>query len=187
MSITATNSTRSGNTTTISVTSSLAAPVYFHWYMDGVYLGRTGTGRKTINLQTADQGRITILDTNDPAFDPVTNAPAGYSAKRTLAWVRSIDANIRRYRVEQQQDGGAWVTIGYVQDDPSHWLYSFVTTRLVDLSTYSWRVFPIDKNGNDGTPLALATEKIVRSPDAPSFTITFTPSSGTPAASVAFS
>jgi hypothetical protein len=49
------------------------------------------------------------------------------------------------------------------------WSYSWATGRLTDLTQYAWRIVPVDGDGNDGTPLALPLETIVRVPDAPSF------------------
>jgi hypothetical protein len=47
------------------------------------------------------------------------------------------------------------------------------TPRLDDLTTYTWRVIPIDAVGNEGTPLEIESESVVRRPDPPAFTATF--------------
>ena len=44
---------------------------------------------------------------------------------------------------------------------------NFVTPRLEDLATYTWRVTPYDQAGNAGTALTIGPEKVVRRPDAP--------------------
>lgn len=170
--ITGSLQTRSGNTTRVTVTSDLTGAIYFHWYMDGAYLGFTTSPFRDFVLERNEMVRIEVLDTNDVNFDPVANAPGGYPARRTLVWTRSLDAGIYQYRVEQRKDGGAWVELGYVLDDPAKWLFRFLTPRLDDLALYEWRVVPMDLPGNDGTAVALQAEKVVRTPDAPRFTIT---------------
>jgi len=165
--------TRSGTTTLVTVVSSLTGTVYYHWYMDGAYLGFTTTPSRSFTVERDEQVSIDVLDTNDVDFDPVANAPAGYPARRTLVWTRSVDASVYQYRIEQRQDGGAWETLGYALDDASKWLFRYLTPRLDDLSEYEWRVIPMDLPGNDGTAISLGVERIVRTPDAPEFTATF--------------
>lgn len=167
------SSTSSAGVTTITVTSSLTGTIYFHWYMDGEYLGMTLNPRRTIFLDGSDQGRVTVLDTNSSTFDPIANAPAGYSAKRTLTFTRSVGNNVGKYRIEQQRAAGAWMVLGYVAHDPRRWAYTFLTPRLDDLTSYAWRVVTMDLAGNDGTTVSLGAELIVRSPDAPRFGIAF--------------
>ena len=48
-----------------------------------------------------------------------------------------------------------------------------LTPRLDDLSTYTWRVIPVNTAGNDGTALTIGPELIVRTPDAPNIEIVF--------------
>lgn len=166
--ITGYTTSRSGNITSVRVTSSLSGVVYYFWYLDGAFMGMTTSPTKTFSLEPADQAQIVCLDSNDPAFDPIANAPVGWPARRTLVWVRSVDT-AAKYRVEQKQGSGAWAVIGYVPVDPTTWNYQFLTPRLLDLTSYAWRVIPMDALGNDGTSIALASELIVRTPDAPSF------------------
>lgn len=179
MSITSTSTVRQGNTTTVSATSNLSGTVYFHWYVDGEYVGASsatgGTSARSFIMGPGFQSQIDVLDTIDPDFDAYANAPTAYPARRTLQWVRCTDGpEVRHYRVEQLVDLGDWESIGIIQHDPSRWSYTFVVSGLVDLSTYSWRVIPVGANGNDGDMLILNEEEIVRTPDAPEFTATFT-------------
>ena len=164
---------RSLDTTVVTVTSSLTGVVFYHWYMDGAYLGATSDPSRSITLQRSEQVRLEILDTNDRDFDPVANAPAGHPARREIVWVRSIDPEVIRYRVDQQLDGGDWETIAYVHHEEARWTYSLLSPRLDDLSDYAWRVVPLDAAGNEGTAVAIDAEFIVRIPDAPNFTVTF--------------
>lgn len=170
--ITSFTQSRAGNTTTITVVSSLVAPVFFHWYVDGQYVGG-GTNTRTFYLTPGDQNHIDVLDTTSVSFDPIANAPTGYPPVRRLFFTRSLAALVVSYRIEQQENGGAWSAIGTVPDDPTQWQFSFLTGRLDDLATYAWRVIPIDKYGTDGTAVTLASELIVRLPDAPKFSATF--------------
>jgi hypothetical protein len=167
--------TRLGNTTTVTVASTLSAPVYFFWYLDGQFLGMTLTATRSFHLLADEQARIEVLDSNDAGLDPYTNAPAAYPPRKTLSWVRSLAADVDHYRVEQQQDGGEWVTIGQIAASSDPWSYRFLTQRLTDLSTYAWRIVPVDQVGNDGAPLTIGPEKIVRTPDAPAFAASLDP------------
>lgn len=177
MSITSTSTVRQGNTTTVSVTTGLSGLVYFHWYVDGEYVGSSastgGRSSRSFIVGPGFQSVVDVLDTNDRDFDPYANAPDSYPARRTLQWVRSTSSDVRHYRVEQLVDLGDWESIGVVQDDPARWSYTFVVSGLTDLSFYSWRVIPVGENGNDGDMLILNEEYIVRTPDAPDFTATF--------------
>jgi hypothetical protein len=164
---------RSGNLTTISVTSTLSAPS-FYWYVDGVYVGVSKVPSRTINVPAGDQVSVDVLDSTSPSFDPIASAPAGWSARRSLTIFRSLDAQIDSYLVEQRLGAGSWAYIGTIRDNPQAWSYSLLTPRLIDLGSYTWRVTAINKSGNAGTPLSLgASETIVRTPDAPKFTASF--------------
>jgi hypothetical protein len=163
-------------TSTIIVTavSSLSGNVYYHWYLDGQYIAsRLNVNTITVRLAPGDQGRIECRDTNDATFDPVLNAPIGHPASRTLYWPRSMDADVSYYRIEQNAAGAGWVAIGQVGHTAYTWQYQFQTSRLTDLVSYQWRVIPVDTAGNDGTPVTLDAEIIVRTPDAPDFSISW--------------
>ena len=77
------------------------------------------------------------------------------------------------YRVEQKLGAGDWETLRIVPQVADQWAYSLLTDRLDDLSSYTWRVIPVDAAGNDGTAITIGAELIVRTPDAPDFTATF--------------
>jgi len=173
MTITAIETTRFGNVTTVTATSDLGGSPYFHWYVDGTWVGVCETGTWDFYLPLADQARIDVVDTADPAFDAVAGAPAGWPARRTLWWVRSLAADVDQYRVEQKKGEGDWSTVAIVHQEPHQWEFSVLTDRLDDLSDYTWQVVPVDTAGNDGTPIAIGPETIVRTPDAPEFEITF--------------
>lgn len=173
--ITSFTQTRLGNTTTVVVVSDLTGTIYYHWYVDGNYVDFTLDPYRTFVVPPTEQNRIECLDTNDPAFDPIANAPASFPSRRSIVWTRSLDANIDRYRVEQKIGGGAWAAIGTVNDDPRVWMYQMQSPDLADLTSHQWRVYPVDAFGNDGTVITLAAELIVRSPDSPSFSIAFDP------------
>lgn len=173
MTVTVDSVLRLGNFTTVTVSSDLGGTVYFHWYLDGSWLGGGTETERTIAMQTGDEGRLEVQDTTDEDYDPITNAPAGYPARRTIWWVRSADSDVERYLVEQQKDGGAWSTIGTVPHVDGQWSYQFLSPRLTDLSSYAWRVTPYDAALNAGTAVTLDTVKVVRTPDAPAFTATF--------------
>ena len=160
-------------TTRVIVTSDLAGTIYYHWYLDGVLVASTESNEFWFYLEQGEQARIEVLDTNDPDFDAVQNAPDGWPARRLIWWVRSIDATIDHYRVEQQQDAGDWSTVAEVPHDDNLWHYQLLSERLDDLADYAWRVVPVDAAGNDGASTLIGPERIVRAPDAPDYEISF--------------
>jgi len=178
MAITSYSQRRYSNVTTVTVVSDLTPPsggaVYYHWYIDGAYVAMTRSSSRSFALEAGDQVKIVAQDTTDPDYDAVANAPAGYPARRSLWWLRSLDDDVEHYRVEQRrEDDNDWSVVAIVRHDNRVWSYSLLTGRLDDLIGYAWRVVPVDLAGNDGTPWELATEMIVRTPDAPDFAVTF--------------
>jgi hypothetical protein len=157
-----------GGTTTVTVTSDLTGVIYYFWYLDGSYLGVTSSPSYTFILPPGVQATVTCIDANSSALP---SPPAGWPSTRTLEFVRSLDATIARYSIQQSESGGAWVEIRSIQDDPTRWGYQVETGPLDDLTDYAWQVVPHDVAGNAGTPVALGNEFIVRTPDAPEFTI----------------
>ena len=170
--ITSYTTSRSGNTTRVTVISSLSGLVYYFWYQDGAYVATTTIPHMAFVLQAGQQAKIVCIDQNT-STPPA--APDGYPARRKLFWIRAA-GSIARYRVDQQENGGAWSTLGYVTPKYNQWSYSFTTPTLDDLATYNWRIVPLDSAGNAGTPLTIATETIVRTPDSPDFSISYNPS-----------
>lgn len=173
MSITAYSTVRLGEVTEVTVTSNLSGTIYYHWYVYGVYIGMSTSTSWLFYLADGEQGRIECIDTNDADFDAIANAPTDYPPTRTIYWTASVDTDVDKYRVEQKKNAGDWATVGTVYHEASRWSYELTTDRLDDLASYEFRVVPIDKAGNDGTPVTLGAENIVRTPDAPEFTIEF--------------
>jgi hypothetical protein len=176
--ITSTTAARFNGLTTVTVTSSLSAPVYYHWFVGGQHAATTrDVPEYTFRIPPGEQARIDCVDTNDADADPADLAPADQApATRTLFWVRSLSADTDYYRVEQQTDGGDWELLGTVPHGA--WSYEYRTGRLDDLTDYAWRVVPVDRAGNHGTPVATETEYVVRTPDAPSFTVAWSDVTG---------
>ncbi len=172
MAITSLTQQRNGNVVTLTAVSGLSGTVYFHWYSDGVYLGKTLTGVYALLVDVDDQARIDVTDTNNAAYDPIANAPAGYPARRLLWFIRSTDSDVGSYRIEMTKDAEAAVDIGAIQQ-ADEWSHAFLTARLVDLSSYAFAFYPVDAAGNEGTALSLSAETLVRTPDAPDFDIAF--------------
>jgi len=157
----------------VEVVSSLSGTVFFHWYLDGLYMGVTTASSRAFWIDAGEQARVEVLDTTDPAFDPIANAPDAWPARRLLWWVRSLDADVDHYRVEERKAAGAWELVSTVRHVSDRWHYSAVSRRLDDLTDYTWRIVPVDRAGNQGTVQTIGPEKIVRRPDAPDFEITF--------------
>lgn len=166
---------RQGNAVLVTADSNLGpdGKVWYHWYVDGSYIASTTDNSHYIFLQADEQAQIEVVDTMDPDFDPVANAPIGYPARKTIFWYRSMESDIDYYRVDQKEGAGDWTEIGRVPHDDSPWHYSLLTPRLTDLTAYQWRVMPVDQAGNDGTATTYDAETVVRTPDAPDFTQTY--------------
>lgn len=174
MTITSEKTTKSGGMTTVTVVSDLSGTIYYHWYIDGSFVGQTQHGTLAIYLAPEDQVRIEAIDTNDVDFDSVANAPQGFPARRTLFWTHSVDVDPVRYVVQQEKDSGGMVTIGELLAGLV-WSFVFLTPRLDDLANYVWQLIPVDALGNNGTTLIIGFETVVRTPDAPEFTAAFNP------------
>lgn len=174
---------RAGNVTTAKATTTLAGIVYYYWYVDGIYVGvtssSTGSSSRTFAFTRGQQSRVVCLTSNSAAFDFIANAPTAYPSRRNLVFTRSLDTSVVRYLIEQQAGGGAWVSLGTMQNDPRLWLYQFLTPPLLDLTSYAWRVTPFNAAGQPGSIITLAAELIVRTPDAPDFSFTFNPGATT--------
>lgn len=157
----------------VNATSDLTAPVWFYWYVDGVFQGSETAGEWLLQLDADEQVDVVAVDTTDPAaFDVEANAPTVYAARRTIWWTRSTDADTASYRIYQKAGAGSFV----LQDEvlqADEWEHAWRTDRLTDLETYTWEVRPVDAAGNEGTALSIGPELIVRQPDAPSFTVAF--------------
>lgn len=175
MAITSITQTRQLNVTTVTVVSDLSNQIFYHWYVDGAFVIQTGRPTRQFFLLEDEQVRIDVLDTNDADFDSIANAPAGFSARRTIHWVRSLSIDEQgEYRVEQQRAAEGYVAIAVKAHDARTWRYAVLSPRLDDLTVYTWRVIPVDAVGNDGPIIrTIGPETIVRRPDAPNVTATF--------------
>ena len=94
-------------------------------------------------------------------------------SRKTLWWIRSLASDVDHYRIDQSVDGGAWEELATVRVINDQWAYQYTTGPLTDLATYTWRIVPVDTAGSDGTPKTVGPEKIVRTPDAPAFEVSF--------------
>lgn len=172
MSITSVTQQRSGNGTVVTAVSDLSGTVFFHWYVDGLYVGMSTAGIYSFFLDQDDQVRIDVVDTTNPAFDPLASPPVGHPARHTIFFVRSKDADVVEYRLAQKKDAEADVDIARV-NQRGEWQHRLISPRLDDLSNYKWTVFPIDAAGNEGTSREIGDKTVVRTPDAPNFAIAF--------------
>ena len=165
---------RFGSVTVLTVAGRFAGRVFYHWWVDGEYGGRSASPTFGVHLPAADFARVDIIETLDPDFDPVAGAPAMFGPRKVIRWLRSLDPVAQRYRVDQSRAGAAFAEIGMVfPAGRNTWEFSVTSPRLDDLVAYSWRVVPISRAGNEGASLAFPAETIVRTPDAPDYTATY--------------
>jgi hypothetical protein len=170
---------RIGDTTEVTVTSSIPNVVWYCWYVDGAYVGKTAGPTKSFQVPAGEQFRLEVIPTDHADFDPIANAPDGYPSRRTLWWVRSLAIDAANYRIDQREGGGDWITIALVPHEAAKWDYSIVTDRLKDLTDYTWRIVAVDVAGNEADPMVIGPERIVHMPDAPNFAVTFDPDTQT--------
>lgn len=170
---------RIGETTEVTVTTSLANVCWYCWYVDGAFVGKTTGPRKSFHVPAGEQFRLEVIPTANADFDPIANAPLGFPTRRTLWWTRGLDADTAKYRIEQREGEGDWTSIAEIPQKTNGWDFSTTTGRLADLTEYTWRIVPVDVAGNDGTPVTIGPELIVRTPDAPNFTIEYQPETET--------
>lgn len=166
---------RFGNITRVTVTSQEGGTLFYHWYVDGAWVGVTQTPSFDFYLANGEQAEIICQTTHDPAYDGPAHAPPGYPARRTLWWTKSADADVDHYRAEQGTGAsppGAWTLLG-TRKDKGQWTFQYITPRLTDLTWYWHRIVPVDLAGNLGTPIVFGPEYVVRKPDAPDFVLTF--------------
>jgi len=175
MSITSTNVHRIGAVTTVTVISDLVGTVYYHWYLDGAYVGETIAPTRSFSLAVAEQARLDVVDTLNPDFDALAAPPAAFPGRYTVHWVRSLSADVKEYLVEQQIGAGAWVELARVPHDPHAWDYYLLTGKLTDLMNTTWRITTLDIAGNVSAAEQAGPIFIVRIPDAPKWVFTWDP------------
>jgi hypothetical protein len=166
---------RIGEDTQVTCSTSLPDVVWWCWYLDGTYVGKTRAGTRTFHLPAGEQVRLEAVPTDEENYDPIANAPIGYSARRTLWWIRSLTTDAAQYRIDQRKGTDEWSTLALIGHDDDRWDYSLLTGRLDDLADYTWRIVPIDAAGNEGGETLIGPERIVRTPDAPNFSTAFDP------------
>jgi hypothetical protein len=172
MSITAYSQRRVSRTTYVTVTSSLSGTIYYHWYLDGIYLGVTNVPTKGIMLEASEQARIECVDTTNAVYDGASYGATDYPARRILSWVRSVDSSVVAYVIRQKKAAGSYADLARVHDR-GEWSYQYTTPRLDDLTEYTWQIVPVDASGNEGSALTIGPELIVRTPDSPRFSTTW--------------
>jgi len=165
---------RVGSVTLLKAASNLTPTVYFHWYVDGVFVGRSPDGQYAVSIGASETKTIDVVDSTDIAFDVYAAPTRRYASRRQIGWIRSLDANIASYLVEQFIAAGSWATIATVPHDDRTWEYRVQTPVLADLAVYSWRVTPVHNNGNSGTALAIVGPLThVNRPTPPVRSVTF--------------
>ena len=173
MAITSYSQKRFGALVEVTVTSGLSGTIWYHWYVDGQYVGVTVGPARSFHLGVDEQARVVCVDTTDADYDPYGSPPDRYPPRRLVWWIRSLASDVAKYRVEQKQGSGDWERIGEVHHQAGRWSYQLLTGRLEDLADYQFRVVAVDHAGNDATPVSIHAERVVRVPDAPAFELTF--------------
>ncbi len=182
MAVTITKNLNTGPVRHVECESDLTPPVYFHWYLDGVWQGMTQTGEKDFLLAAGEQFNLVILDTVDPDFDYLANAPAGYPARRTIEFLESADEDTAYYLVQLATGASTpasndWFTSenGKLMHRPGQWIYRHTTAPLDDLTWYWFSIVPYDAAGNAGSRKTIGREYVAHTPNAQDLAATFDP------------
>jgi hypothetical protein len=173
--ITSVTEARIGSVTVLTAVSNLSGTVYYHWYADGAYLGGGRGNTWSIALDAGETVRADCQDSNDPDYDAVAAAPAGWPARRSIFWTRPSDSDVSWYLIEEKKAAGAYAELARVPQRPNVWSHKVLSSRLDDLTEYTWRITAYDAAGNAGTAKVIGPELIVRTPEAPDFTAVFIP------------
>ena len=107
---------------------------------------------------------VEVLDANDSSTPETLLHPG----RAILQWRGQAVAV--HYRIEEFV-GAAWVAREEVPETGSGYL-QFTTTFLDDVTSALWRIIPVDEFLNEGSPAAFDIF-IVRRPDAPDLTYTY--------------
>jgi len=168
---------RIGNVVTVTaLTFLVGSPVYYHWYLDGVHVGSGTSPSFSFSVEQAGQGRVEVVDTLDPNFDPLSPTIAQFPARYTVHWVRNIlDSDVRGYLVQHLKNGVTLTTLATIPHDSEAWDYRVLSDRLADRAVYKFQVTPLDAAGNAGTTLSVEEQDVIRSPDAPNWNFTYDP------------
>jgi hypothetical protein len=131
-------------------------PDGYRIYRDGALVARTDLEVWDFVLRAGEQLVVEVLDDDD--LQPAVAFPG----KLTFGWRRVAGA--AEYRVEEYV-AGLWVVRRNVPETGAEWL-EFTSRYLEDDATHQFRVTPVGKNGNEGTPVSFAV-LMVRHPDTP--------------------
>ena len=160
----------------VTATVGMTEP-YWHWFVDGSWRGMNRSGVFTVVIRDGEQSEVLAVPTTDPAWDYIANAPRSFPAVRTIWFNEAPDSDVSYYLVQQATGAspGAYSTIdaGKIWHREGTWQYHAETRRLTDLTWYWFKVVPYDRAGNAGTAITFVSEYIVRKPDAPTYTSSF--------------
>lgn len=147
---------------TFSYTSGLSSPTFWI-YINGEFITTTLETTYKATVPISGQLQFDVFD------DASSVPPEHYPAQATIRWYGRDGAAM--YRVDRYVDS-TWVpqqTIPYSRTN----LFHYTSGVLADVTTHQFRVIPIGPDGHEGTALNFSVE-MVRYPDAPSQTMTFT-------------
>lgn len=156
------------------------APVRFHWWVDGQYVGFSNDPTRSFYVDPGDQLEISCLPCLYADFDPSLIPPRFWTGRRTVEWIGSTSSDIAYYLLQWttvvSPGESDWTTFGKVPHD-GRWSYRGVSPRFTEDAEVQIRVLPYDFYENKGTALAFAADRIVTYPAIVNFTVSY--SSGT--------
>jgi hypothetical protein len=163
MTITTRTMQQIGDVAFAACTSSLPNPTYY-WFVDGIFRTKTTVPRYVVTVPAGAYHAVDVIDSTDSAYDPYA-AETEQGAARRMVFTPVAGTDATSWRVQQQPSGGDWSTVRTVHVRDGVHTYEVITPRLDDGATYTWRAVPYDAAGNDGTPVTVHTEAVVRKPE----------------------
>jgi len=165
---------RAGARALVSVTTNLSGSVYYHWYVNGRWIGVTQRPQHWFHVQDERrQIEIECVATKWSRFDHELHRPLQYHGHPLVSWIRSASTDVAHYLAQYRQDAGEWTTFQQVRHVAGRWQYRVTAPLLADGSAYEFRVVPVNTSAVAGTPIVLDTVTVVRTPPVTAYVCTY--------------
>jgi hypothetical protein len=149
----------------LSWSSSQPPPVSFRVYREGVEVysvtSDDGTGEYLLTVGVGEFPFVEVLDQD------CSRPSIAFPGRLTLNW-HSV-SGAESYQIQQYDSG--WLT-KQTQIDEGQGVFLYSSDWLDDVTTYEFRIVPVDSVGNLGTPITFSAE-MVRHPDVPAVTYSY--------------
>lgn len=172
--ITAATVVQNGHMCYVSVTSDMTAPIYYYWYLDGLFVSMTFSNEMSFAVEEGEYAVVECIDSNDPTLDPFSIAPDTPSSRNTIMWHRDLTGGVAQFDVyENIYTPYTSTLVRSIPVDQNFWYYTFRTRRLTDLLGYYHLVGNISNGGSAYSGNYNIAIKTVRRPDPVRWAFTY--------------